>query len=93
MNAITFATKAPRLGLVFFAIALLVSACGSTVAADRATSLGQPAVVGSSSLDYDTLSHMGLLPTSVGSSSLDYDTLRHIGRLELSECPWSAAGC
>jgi hypothetical protein len=36
--------------------------------------------VGSFSLDYDTLQHMGRLQMGVGSFSLDYDTARHMGR-------------
>lgn len=63
----------------------LLAACGTPAAQG---SDGDPVVyersftnrisAGSSSIDYDTTRHLGLLITGVGTFSLDYDTRQHI---------------
>ena len=73
-----------------FVVAVVLSACGATAAQELGARSGSRDALaqaqisaGSSSLDYDTLQHMGRLQVGVGSSSLDYDTAQHIGRLQL----------
>jgi hypothetical protein len=75
---------------VVFVVAVVLSACGAAAAqqldgrsgSHDALAQGQISA-GSSSLDYDTLQHIGRLQVGVGSSSLDFDTLQHLGRLQV----------
>ena len=85
-------TKAARSAgaSLVFVVAVVLSACGSTAAqqldarSGSHDALAQAQVsAGSSSLDYDTLQHIGRLQVGVGSSSLDFDTLQHMGRLQV----------
>jgi glucose dehydrogenase len=91
MNA-EIRTKAarPAAASVVFVVAAVLSACGATAAqqldarSGSHDALAQAQIsAGSSSLDYDTLQHIGRLQVGVGSSSLDYDTLQHIGQLQV----------
>ena len=83
-------TARPAVASVVFVVAVVLSACGATAAQQLDARSGSHDALaqaqtsaGSSSLDYDTLQHIGLLQVGVGSSSLDYDTLQHIGRLQV----------
>ena len=91
MNA-QIRTKAarPAGASLVFVVAVVLSACGATAAqqldarSGSHDALAQAQVsAGSSSLDYDTLQHIGRLQVGVGSSSLDFDTLQHMGRLQV----------
>lgn len=88
MNA-EIRTKAarPAAASVVFVVAAVLSACGATAAQQLDARSGSHDALaqaqnsaGSSSLDYDTLQHIGQLQVGVGSFSLDYDTARHVGR-------------
>jgi ABC-type enterochelin transport system substrate-binding protein len=80
----------PAMASLVFVVAVVLSACGATAAqqldarsgSHDALAQGQTSA-GSSSLDYDTLQHIGQLQVGVGSSSLDYDTLQHMGQLQV----------
>jgi hypothetical protein len=76
-----------RVASLVCGVAVVLSACGTTVAQQSEAGLesydqarGQIAA-GSFSLDYDTARHLGRLDTGAGSFSLDYDTAQHMGRL------------
>ena len=80
-------TARPAVASVVFVVAVVLSACGTTAAQQSVARSGSHDALaqgqvsaGSSSLDYDTLQHIGRLQVGVGSFSLDYDTARHIGR-------------
>ena len=91
MNA-QIRTKAARSAgaSLVFVVAVVLSACGATAAqqldarSGSHDALAQAQVsAGSSSLDYDTLQHIGRLQVRVGSFSPDYDTARHMGLVEV----------
>ena len=88
MNA-QIRTKTARSAVapVVFVLAVVLSACGATAAQQLDARSGShdalAQAAGSSSLDYDTLQHIGRLQVGVGSSSLDFDTLQHMGRLQV----------
>ena len=91
MNAQIRAKAAgPAMASLVFVVAVVLSACGATAAQQLDARSGSHDALaqaqnsaGSSSLDYDTLQHIGRLQVGVGSSSLDFDTLQHMGRLQV----------
>ena len=91
MNAQIRAKAAgPAMASLVFVVAVVLSACGATAAQQLDARSGSHDALaqaqtsaGSTSLDYDTLQHIGLLQVGVGSYSLDYDTAQHIGRLQV----------
>jgi hypothetical protein len=93
VNIVTARAPRSQLACVAVALAVLGSACGTTVAQGSSSGTGDLTVAstssagqvatsaGSFSVDYDTALHLGLLREGAGATSLDYDTARHTGRL------------
>jgi len=88
----TVTRKVARSGIVSVALAVAVlgSACGTAAgqqlraapgyaAGDSTSSTGGAQTeAGSTSLDYNTAQHMGLLDMGAGATSIDYDTAQHM---------------
>jgi len=90
VNTVTRKVARSQIVCVALALAVLGSACGTAAgqqlraapgyaAGDSTSSTGGAQTeAGSTSLDYNTAQHMGLLDMGAGATSIDYDTAQHM---------------
>jgi hypothetical protein len=90
VNTVTRKVARSQIVSVALAMAIFGSACGAAAGQQLRAAPGNAAgdstgstggaqtAAGSSSLDYCTAQHMGLLDAGAGATSIDYDTAQHM---------------